>query len=103
MEILEIASPILAGMVFSRFDRFIHCGQGPDQPPMIGLAFQVGGCRRLWPEDAVLDRQPNDREAVADSSSAGYQETTVASSDGLPTHPQSPVAVAFQVSTLSAA
>jgi hypothetical protein len=42
----------------------INC---PDQPLVIGLAFQVSGCLRLRPADTVSDRQPDEDKAVADA------------------------------------
>jgi hypothetical protein len=42
----------------------INC---PDQPLVIGLAFQVSGCRRLRPADTVSDRQPDEDKAIADA------------------------------------
>jgi hypothetical protein len=75
MEILETAS-ILPGAVFCRFDRFTGQWKGPDQPLVIGLTFQVGGCGWLWPEDAVVDQQPYERNAIADAIECSPPETT---------------------------
>jgi hypothetical protein len=51
---------ILFGMVFRRFDRFTRRWKGPDKMFVIALAFQVSGCRRFRPEDAVEYRNPHD-------------------------------------------
>jgi hypothetical protein len=43
---------------------------------MIGLAFQVGRCGWFRPEDAVVDRQPNEHNAIADAIERSPPETT---------------------------
>jgi hypothetical protein len=63
-------------MVFSRFDRFVRCGEGANEPLVIGLALQVGCCRRFSLEDAFTDGQPNDHNAIADSIECSPPETT---------------------------
>jgi hypothetical protein len=75
MEIL--ARPLdFAGMVFCRFDRFTGHWKRSDQPLVIGLSFQVGGCRRLRSEDAVVDRQPYEHDATTDGIECSPPETT---------------------------
>jgi hypothetical protein len=53
-------------LMFPRFNSIGH-SKGSYQSLMIGLAFQVGGSRRLWSIDAVVDRQPNEHKAIADA------------------------------------
>jgi len=50
----------------------INC---PDQPLVIALAFQVGGCGWLRPAFAVEDRQPYEHNAVADAIERSPPET----------------------------
>jgi hypothetical protein len=64
------------GMVFRRFDRFFCRWKGPHQPIIIGLSFQVGGCVWRWSEDAIVDRQPNEHNAIADAIERSPPETT---------------------------
>jgi hypothetical protein len=52
--------------------------RGPDQPLVIDLAFLVGGCHWLRPGDAVVDRQPNQQNAIADPIERSPPETTSA-------------------------
>jgi hypothetical protein len=69
------ASPIRRTWHFS--DRSLHRPwKGPDQPLVIGLALQVGGCGRLGPGDAVVDRQPNQHNAIADVIGRSPPQTT---------------------------
>ena len=42
------------GIGFIRFDRFADHWKDPYELLVIGLAFQVGGCRRLWSVDSVV-------------------------------------------------
>ena len=63
-------------MVFCRFHRLTDHWKGPDQPLVIGLAFQVGGCGWLWSVDAVEDRQPHDQKEIADAIERSPRETT---------------------------
>jgi len=35
--------------------------KGPDQPLVIGLMLQIGGCGRFWSIEPVEDRQPHER------------------------------------------
>jgi hypothetical protein len=74
MEIL-IRLPILANMVFCRFDRFTGHWKGPDSPLVISVALKVGGCRWLRPADAVEDPQPHDHKVIADGIQRSPPET----------------------------
>jgi hypothetical protein len=71
-----IADSILHGMGFCRLDRLTCRWKGPYQPLVIGLAFQVGGGGRFWSEDAVMDRQPYEHDAIADAIERPPPETT---------------------------
>jgi hypothetical protein len=61
------AVSILPDMALSRFDRFTGEWKRPNQPLVVALALKVGGCGWLRPVDAVVDRQPHERKATADS------------------------------------
>jgi hypothetical protein len=65
-----------AGHGIFRLDRFTGHWKGPDQPLVIGLALQVGGCERFWSVYAVIDRQPHDHEQIADAIQRTPSETT---------------------------
>ena len=57
-------------------ERLICCGKGLNESFVIGLAFQVGGREGLGSVDAVLDRQPNEHDAIADAIERSPPETT---------------------------
>jgi hypothetical protein len=71
-----IADSILHGMGFCRLDRLTRRWKGPYQSLVIGLAFQVGGGGRFWSEDAVVDRQPHEHDAIADAIERAPPEAT---------------------------
>jgi hypothetical protein len=52
-----------AGHGIFRLDRFTGHWKGPDQPLVIGLALQVGGCERFWSVYAVQGSTCNNRPA----------------------------------------
>ena len=58
------------------FSRLTDRWKGPDQPLVIGLALQVGGCHWLRPADTVIDRQSHQDEATADPIERSPPETT---------------------------
>jgi hypothetical protein len=76
MEILSLRLGFAGHGIFSPFDRFTGHWTGPNEPFVIGLAFQVGWCRRFRPVDAVVDREPNEPRATADAIERSPPETT---------------------------
>src|SRR5215469_9206483 len=75
MEILFRRS-ILPGTAFPRLDRFAYRLKSPDQPLVIGLALNVGGCRRFRSMDAVEDPQPYEHKETADTIERSPPKTT---------------------------
>jgi hypothetical protein len=47
-----------------------------NQPLTLSRAFQVGGCGRLGSEDAILDRQPHEHNAIEEAVERPPPETT---------------------------
>jgi hypothetical protein len=52
-------------LVFPRFNSPIDHWKGPYQSLVIGFASQITGCGSLCSIGTVVDRQPNERKAIA--------------------------------------
>jgi hypothetical protein len=48
----------------------------PYQALVIGLVLQVGGYRRFWSVDSVMDRKPDEHNPIADAIELSPLETT---------------------------